>query len=60
MRPADTTPEAWAVFMDIRRRMTPSEKFQKALEWNELGRQLMQAGLRQRYPAAGDHEIFLR
>ena len=58
--PADTTLEAWKVFLDIQRRMTPGEKMRRALEWSEVIRQFAEAGLRERYPAADDHEILLR
>jgi hypothetical protein len=30
-RPADTTPEAWERFLDLQRRMTPSEKLELTL-----------------------------
>jgi hypothetical protein len=60
MRPADTSPEAWAVFLDIQRRMSPGEKIVRALEWSEIVRGFTEAGLRERYPEADDHEILLR
>jgi len=60
MRPADTSPEAWKVFLDIQRRMSPSEKLQRTLEWSEVGRRFVEAGLRERHPSADDHEILLR
>jgi hypothetical protein len=60
MRPADTTPEAWKVFLDIQRRMTPGEKLQRTLEWSAAVRRFAEAGLRQRYPHADEHEILLR
>jgi hypothetical protein len=60
MMPADTTPEAWEVFLQIQRRMTPEEKVRQALEMSALVRGLMEAGLREKYPQAGDREIFLR
>ena len=60
MRPADTSPEAWKVFLDLQRRMTPSEKLQRTLEWSELTRRFVEGGLRERYPNASDREILLR
>jgi hypothetical protein len=60
MRPADTSPEAWKVFIDLQRRMSPSEKLQQAFEWSDIIRQFAESGLRQRYPKADDREIFLR
>ena len=60
MRPADTSPEAWKVFLEIQRRMSPEEKMARALEWSEVVRRFAEAGLRERYPNADDHEILLR
>ena len=60
MRPRDTSPEAWKVFLDIQRRMPPEVKLQRTLEWSELGRRFAEAGLRERYPRAHEHEILLR
>lgn len=60
MCPADTSPEAWKVFLEIQRRMTPGEKIVRALEWSEIVRGFAEAGLRERYPAADEHEILLR
>jgi hypothetical protein len=58
--PADTTPEAWKVFLDIQRRLTPGEKIQRALDWSGMIRQFVEADLRQRYPSADGHEVLLR
>jgi hypothetical protein len=60
MRPADTSPEAWRVFLEIQSRMTPAEKMRRALELSHTVRKLGEAGVRQRYPDASGHEIFLR
>jgi hypothetical protein len=60
MRPADTSAEAWEVFLAVHRRMTPEQKLRKAIELSEMGMKLAQAGLRERYPAADEREIFLR
>jgi hypothetical protein len=60
LRPADTSPEAWRVFLDIQRRMMPAEKLQRALEWSGVNRAFAEAGLRQRWPRADDREILLR
>ena len=58
--PADTTPEAWKVFLDIQRRMTPGEKIRRVLELRDLARHLMNEELRRRHPEAHEREIFLR
>jgi len=60
MCPSDTSPEAWRVVLDGIRRMTPEERIRRAFELSEMVRSLTEAGLRQRFPQAGDHEIFLR
>jgi hypothetical protein len=60
LRPADTSPEAWKVFLDIQRRMTPAEKIERTLEWSQLNRAFAEAGIRQRWPQADDREILLR
>lgn len=60
MRPADTSPEAWKVFIDLQRKLSPAEKLRQAFEWSEVIRRFAEAGLRQRYPKADDREIFLR
>jgi hypothetical protein len=60
MRPADTSPEAWRVYLELQRKATPEEKLARAIEISELIRSLAEAGMRQRYPQADDREIFLR
>jgi hypothetical protein len=60
MCPADTSPEAWKVFLDLQRKMSPSEKLQRTLEWSEIIRKFAEAGMRQRYPNADERELFLR
>jgi hypothetical protein len=60
MRPADTSPEAWKVFLELQRRMTPAEKIRLAFEWSEGIRRLAEASARKADPAAGDRAIFLR
>ena len=60
MRPDDTSPEAWKVYLDIQRRMPPAEKIARAFEWSEVVRRFAEAGLRERYPRADEREILLR
>jgi hypothetical protein len=60
MRPRDTSPEAWKVFMDLMRKMSPEEKLQRTFEFSAMVRSFGEAGLRQRHPQASDREIFLR
>jgi len=60
MRPRDTSPEAWKVFIDLQRRMSPGEKIARAYEHSDNLRRMHAAVLRQRYPNANEEEIFLR
>jgi hypothetical protein len=60
MRPADTTPEAWLVFLDSVRRMSPAERIRRAFELSELVQSAAESGLRRAFPEADDREIFLR
>jgi hypothetical protein len=60
MRPRDTSPAAWKVYLDIQRRIPPEEKIRQVFEWTRAMRKLAEGGLRDRYPHADDHEIFLR
>jgi len=60
MRPADTTPEAWEVFLDIQRRMTPGQKLVRVFEHSAFVRSLIFAGIRRRRPDASEREIFLQ
>ena len=50
MCPADTSPEAWKVFLEIQRRLWPAEKLRRALELSALVRGAAEAGLRALYP----------
>ena len=60
MRPADTSPEAWKVWVDLMRKISPEVKLQRAIEYTAMVRKLCEAGIRQAHPGAGDREIFLR
>jgi hypothetical protein len=60
MRPADTSPEAWKVFLECQRRLTPSEKVRRAYELSDMLRRLNAAGIRRREPQASEQEIFRR
>jgi hypothetical protein len=46
--------------MDLMRKMSPEEKLQRTFEYSAFVRKFGEAGLRQKYPQAGDREIFLR
>jgi len=59
VRPRDTSPEAWEVFIELQRRMSPSEKLRRTLEYSDSIRHAALQGLRQRYPEAGERQLFL-
>lgn len=60
MRPADTSPEAWAVMLDIYRRMSPDEKLQRVFDLSVFVRSACESGIRASHPQASDREVFLR
>ena len=60
MRPADTSPEAWQVWLDLVRKMSPAERLQRTFECSAFVRNLGEAGIRQAHPGACDREVFLR
>jgi hypothetical protein len=57
MRPADTTAEAWAVQLEILRRMTGPERVAMAFEMSEAARSLSEAGIRNRHPDWNDDQV---
>lgn len=60
MRPADTSPEAWKVFVELHARMTPGEKLRRTFEYSAFVQRLAEGNLRRSYPQANEREIFLR
>ncbi len=54
---SDTSPEAQRVQDDIYRRMSPAQKLRLVFELQEIGKHLVMAGLRTRYPQASEEEI---
>jgi hypothetical protein len=60
MRPADTSPEAWEVYLRLVRAMPPAERLRRALDLSEDVRRVAEAGLRLKYPRADAREIALR
>lgn len=57
---SDTSPDTMALRVEIWRAMSPAEKAQIVADLSEDVRQLCETGVRQRYPAATDREVFLR
>jgi hypothetical protein len=60
MRPRDTSPEAWRVFIGIIREMSPDERLHRTLEYSDFIRGVCEAGVRHEYPEADEREVFLR
>jgi hypothetical protein len=57
--PADTTPEAAAVQLEIHRRMPPWRRLRNALEMGDLARSLSAAGVRSRHPEYTEEQVRL-
>ncbi len=57
--PADTTPEAAAVQLEIYRRMPPWRRLRAALEMGDMGRSLSAAGIRSRHPEYTEEQVRL-
>ena len=57
MIPADTSKEAYRVQTDIYRRMPLERKLRLVFDMCAMGRMLVKAGLRMRYPQASEQEI---
>lgn len=57
VRPADTTEDAWQVRMAALSALSPSERFEQAVELCLLVGQLAEAGVRARHPSYGDEEV---
>lgn len=56
----DTSPEAWKVYLETQRKLTPSQRLERVFTWSDAMRELSLAGMRQRYPHLSEREIFLR
>jgi hypothetical protein len=60
MRPDDTSPEAWRIMLDVYRKMSPQQRFERTFELSEFVRAACEAGIRSQCPLASDREVFLR
>jgi hypothetical protein len=60
VRPADTSPEAWKIFLELQRRLPPGEKIRQIFDRSLMMRRLTEEGLRRKFPGADEKEIFLR
>ena len=57
--PADTTPEAWWVQVEIFRRMTPGRRLELAIEMSDNLRKIVAAGVRSRHPDYTEEQVRL-
>ena len=57
---SDTDPRALQVYLDIHRRMTPTQKLRTVFQMMEMLWNLSETGVRALYPQAGEREVFLR
>src|SRR5205814_1163348 len=57
--PADTTPEAWRVQLEIYRRMSPSKRLELALRMSDSVREIAVAGMRARHPEYNERQVQL-
>lgn len=60
MRPRDTSPEAWRVYIGLLRKMSPAERLHLAMDHSDFIRYMCEAGIRRAYPEADEREVFLR
>jgi hypothetical protein len=57
---SDTSPKAFAVFIELWRQRTPAQKLEAVFDMTSMVLRLSEQGVRQRYPAAGEHEVRMR
>ncbi|HYP07102.1 MAG TPA: hypothetical protein VER03_12795 [Bryobacteraceae bacterium] len=60
MRPADTGPEVWKVFIELQRQMAPGEKLRQVFDYSWMPFQMTQGALRAENPKMSEREVFLR
>lgn len=58
--PFGEDPEIVRMQRDALRRMTPEQKMRLVRDLNRAADAMAEAGIRDRYPAASDREVFLR
>lgn len=59
-RPADTSPEAWAIMTEGLRRMTPAQRVARAVDLTILSHRVALAAIRERHPEETDRQHRLR
>jgi hypothetical protein len=59
MASRDTSPEIEAMQLEIRRNMTPGQRFRIALEMSDLCRELRKAGIRKQHPDWTERQVMI-
>jgi hypothetical protein len=57
--PADTSPEAWAILVNIYRRMSPNRRLELVCEMSNSLRRLVADGVRNRHPDYTEDQVRL-
>lgn len=57
---SDTDPQVMEVWLELLRRKSGEERLMMALEMSDFALRMSAAGVRARYPAASEREVFLR
>ncbi len=57
--PADTTPEAFQVELEILRRLSPDRRLEMACRMTDSLRQVVEAGIRRRHPDYDERQVRL-
>ncbi len=56
---SDTSPEIEAMQLEIRRKMTPEQRFQVAIEISEAYRAFRKAGIRKQHPDWTERQVMI-
>jgi hypothetical protein len=59
MTPLDTTPEIEAMQIQVRRTMTPEQRFLVALDMSVFSRELRKAGIRRDHPDWSERQVMI-
>ena len=57
---SDTAPQAMEIWLRLLRGMSPADKIASVFALIDFARQMAATGVRSRYPAADEREVFLR
>jgi hypothetical protein len=60
VRPADTSPEAWKLFLELHRNKPPGEKLRQVLDYSWFLFQMTESVIRAEHPEWTEREVFLR